>query len=48
MVRKGMVADGSNPVAISSDEFRDNIAQALDLVDGIIKRTGLEIRKTKK
>jgi tripartite-type tricarboxylate transporter receptor subunit TctC len=42
-VYKIMLADGSNPVTISPEEFGKNINDALNLVETIVKKTGIKL-----
>lgn len=42
-VYKIMLADGSNPVTISPEEFGKNINDALNLVESIVKKTGIKL-----
>lgn len=43
-VYKVMLADGSNPVTISPEEFGKNINDALNLVEDIVKKTGINLK----
>jgi tripartite-type tricarboxylate transporter receptor subunit TctC len=45
MVNKVMLADGSNPVSLTPEEFGKNINDALDLVESIVKKTGIDLTK---
>jgi len=42
-VRKILLADGANPVSYTPEQFAKNIAEALNLVDGILKKTGIKL-----
>jgi hypothetical protein len=40
---KILLAEGANPVNLTPEEFGKNINDALNLVDGILKKTGIKL-----